>query len=49
MHGIGSILLEKILNAEGSDYRVRHVTRGNGCSYEFVDYRDKDVLTVLGL
>jgi hypothetical protein len=48
MHNIGSIILEKLLNADGGDYKGRYVGRDNGLSYEFVDYRDKEVLTALG-
>lgn len=47
MHGVGSIFLEEILKADRGDYKGSHVTRDDH-TYEFVDYRYKDVLTVLG-
>ena len=48
MHGIGSIMLEKLLNADGGDYRGRTIPCGNGHVFEFIEYRDKGLLTVLG-
>lgn len=48
MHGIGGRLLETFLNADGGDYRGRTIPCGQGHPYEFVGYRDKRVLTVLG-
>jgi len=48
MHNIGSIMLEKLLNADGGDYRGVSIPCDNGHAYEFVEYRNKDVLTVLG-
>jgi len=30
MHGIGSIMLEELLNADGGDYRGRTITCGKG-------------------
>lgn len=48
MHHIGSIMLEKLLNADGGDYRGVSIPCANGHTYEFVEYRNKDVLTVLG-
>jgi hypothetical protein len=41
-------MLEKILNADGGDYRGRSIVSDNGQLYEFMDYRDKELLTVLG-
>lgn len=48
MHNVGSVILEKLLNADGGDYRGRSITGDNGQVYEFMEYRDKDLLTVLG-
>src|SRR3972149_745331 len=48
MHRVGSIMLEKLLNADGGDYRGNSIPCDNGHAYEFVEYRNKDVLTVLG-
>jgi hypothetical protein len=48
MHKIGSIMLEKLLNADGGDYRGVSIPCENGHTYDFVEYRNKDVLTVLG-
>jgi len=47
MHSIGSIFLEEVLNADRGDYKGRHVTRDDH-AYEFIGYRYKEVLTVLG-
>lgn len=48
MHETGSILLGEILNADGGGYKGRYISEDDGYAYEFVDYRDKDVLTALG-
>jgi len=48
MHKIGSIMLEKLLNADGGDYRGVSIPCENGHTYDFVEYRNKDVMTVLG-
>ena len=48
MHRIGSRMLETLLNADGGDYRGRTIPCGQGHQYEFVGYRNKDLLTVLG-
>lgn len=48
MHSIGSVILEKLLNADGGDYRGRSIIGDKGQAYEFMDYRDKELLTVLG-
>jgi hypothetical protein len=47
LHGIGSILLEKLL-AQDSGYRGRTLPCEDGHGYEFIEYRDKALLTVLG-
>ncbi len=49
MHKIGGRMLETLINADGGDYRGRALPCGKGHQYEFVEYRDKNLLTVLGL
>lgn len=48
MHSVGAVMLEKLLNEDGGDYRGRTIPGDNGGLFEFVDYREKKVLTVLG-
>jgi len=48
MHRVGSIMLEKLLNSDGGDYRGRTIPCDKGHNLEFIEYRDKEVLTVLG-
>jgi len=48
MHNIGSKVLEGLLNADGGGYQGKSLPCDNGHTYEFVGYRDKNVLTVLG-
>jgi hypothetical protein len=48
MHKIGSIMLEKILNSDNSDFRGKSIPCAKGHTFEFKDYRDKKLLTVLG-
>jgi hypothetical protein len=48
MHWVGSMMLEKLLNADGGDYRGRTQPCKKGHVFEFKEYRDKEVLTVLG-
>lgn len=48
MHSVGSIMLEKLLNADGGDYRGHSIPCDDGHMYEFMGYRDKELLTVLG-
>lgn len=48
MHSVGSVMLEKLLNADGGDYRGRRIAYKKGHVFEFKEYRDKEVLTVLG-
>jgi len=47
MHQVGGILLERILNGESLGYQGRSVECGQGHRAQFVDYRSKEVLTVL--
>ena len=48
MHRVGSIMLEKILNLDSGDYRGRTLPCKKGHDFEFKEYRDKKLLTVLG-
>jgi hypothetical protein len=48
MHGIGSTILEKLLNSDGGDYRGRTLPCEQGHVFEFREYRAKEILTVLG-
>jgi hypothetical protein len=48
MHGIGSAMLEKLLNSDGGDYKGMSIPCEKGHTYEFKEYRDKKLLTVLG-
>jgi hypothetical protein len=48
MHQIGSSVLEELLNSDGGDYKGRNIPCKRGHSYEFVEYRDKKLLTILG-
>jgi hypothetical protein len=47
MHDLGGLLLERLLNADGGGYRGAHLDCGQGHSAEFVDYRPKEIVTVL--
>jgi hypothetical protein len=48
MHSVGSVMLEKLLNSDGGDYQGRTQPCEKGHVFEFKEYRDKKVLTVLG-
>jgi hypothetical protein len=48
MHNIGSVFLEKLLNADEGDYRGKSIPCDNEHVYEFMGYRYKELLTVLG-
>jgi hypothetical protein len=48
MHGIGRSVLEMLVNADDGGYRGRAIVRGNDKQYEFIEYRGKKLLTVLG-
>jgi hypothetical protein len=48
MHQMGRRMLEALVNADGGDYRGRTIPCGQGHQYEFIEYRNKDLLTVLG-
>jgi hypothetical protein len=47
VHRLGGSLLEKLLNADGRGYRGRRIECGAGHTAEFVDYRNKHLVTVL--
>jgi hypothetical protein len=48
MHGIGGLMLETLLNADGGGYRGKSIPCDNGHASEFLEYRKKGVMTVLG-
>lgn len=48
MHRIGRSVLGMLVNADGGGYQGRTIHCGEGQRYEFIDYRDKELLTVLG-
>jgi hypothetical protein len=47
MHQIGGVLLEKLLNADSGSYRGARIDCGGGHHARFVEYRWKQVVTVL--
>lgn len=47
MHQMGGVLLEKLLNSDGGGYRGTHLDCGQGHAAEFVEYRGKQIVTVL--
>jgi hypothetical protein len=47
VHRLGGSLLEKLLNADGGGYRGRRIECQAGHTAEFVDYRNKRLVTVL--
>jgi hypothetical protein len=48
MHGIGCSMLAMFVNVDGGDYRGRTILCDDGHPYEFIEFRDKKLLTVLG-
>jgi hypothetical protein len=48
MHSVGSMLLERLINSDGGDYRGTMLRSEKGQMFEFKEYRDKQVLTVVG-
>jgi len=48
MQQVGSVMLEKLINSDGGDYRGRTLPCEQGHVFEFKEYRDKELLTVLG-
>ena len=49
MHGIGRSILEMLVNADGGGYCGSTILCEKGHQHEFIEYRDKKLLTVLGL
>jgi hypothetical protein len=48
MHRVGCSILEELINSDGGGYRGASLTDKEGHTLEFVDYREKTLLTVLG-
>jgi len=48
MHHIGRNMLGVLINADGGGCQGRTIPCGKGHQYEFVEYRNKEVLTALG-
>jgi len=48
LHGIGRSMLEMFVNADGGGYRGRTIPCEKDHQYEFTEFRDKKLLTVLG-
>jgi hypothetical protein len=48
MHEIGRGILSTLINADGGRYQGGIIRSGDGHCYEFLGYRDKEILTVLG-
>jgi hypothetical protein len=44
---IGGLVLEKLVNGDGGGYHGTHIDCGQGHQADFVDYRDKEVVTAL--
>jgi hypothetical protein len=47
MHGIGGLMIEALLNTDGG-FKGKSIPCGNGHTYEFLEYRKKEILTVVG-
>lgn len=47
MHAVGGVVLEKLLNGDGGGYEGARVACGEGQEAIFIDYRSKEVTTVL--
>jgi hypothetical protein len=48
MHSIGGLMLETLLNSGNSGYKGKSIPCDSGHTYEFLEYRGKKVMTVLG-
>jgi hypothetical protein len=48
MHHIGCGALSILVNADGGDYRGSTIDGEDGHQYDFIEYRDKKLLTALG-
>lgn len=44
---LGGLVLEKLVNGDGGGYHGTHIDCGQGHQADFVDYRDKEVVTAL--
>jgi Uncharacterised protein family (UPF0236) len=47
MHAVGGVVLEKLLNGDGGGYEGARVACGEGHEASLIDYRSKEVTTVL--
>ena len=47
MHRLGGVLLEQLINADGGSHRGPRIDCTEGHEAEFIDYRDKQITTVL--
>ncbi len=48
LHHVGSLMLEKLLNSDGGDYRGSNLPCDKGHTSDFKEYREKKLLTVVG-
>jgi hypothetical protein len=48
MHSIGSVMLEKLINADIADDSAKSISCNQGHEYSFKEFRCKNLLTVLG-
>ncbi len=48
LHGIGCRMLEMLVNADSGSYCGATILSDKGHQYEFIEFRDKKLLTVLG-
>ncbi|MGH9651419.1 MAG: ISKra4-like element ISDesp4 family transposase, partial [Terriglobales bacterium] len=48
LHKVGSVLLEQLLNGDHGGHSGPRIACGSGHDAEFVDYRSKQVHTILG-
>ena len=49
MYEVGGMILERIVNADGGGHKGPRVGCGNGHEGDFVDYRMKQLTTVLAV
>ena len=45
MHAIGARMLEMLINSDGGDYRGRRIEGERGQHYQFIEYREKKLLS----
>jgi hypothetical protein len=48
MHRVGSVLLEQLLNSDHGGHRGQHLACTGGHQAEFIDYRPKQLQTIVG-